>query len=125
MFDWGDPAQWGLRLIPANLGPEPPLRRHHVLRTYLLLHSEAQYAIEILWIVESFPQHIQSTSFAAIQTLGEVGKFVSPILVRAANSKKISPALVITAVDLLLGLGFFFCLKETLMAKKRTVYEEP
>ena len=76
-----------------------------------------QYAIYIFWIVETFPQHIQSTSFAAVQTLGEVGKFISPLLVRAANTNKISPALVITAVDVVLGLGFFVCLKETLVRK--------
>ena len=83
-----------------------------------------QYAIYIFFIVETFPQHIQSTSFGMVQTIGEFGKLISPFLVRLCDSIKVNPVLSIAIVDVLLGFFFILPLKETLNLRKEIPQEE-
>jgi hypothetical protein len=58
-----------------------------------------QYALIVYLQVETFPQHIQSTSIGCIELIGQMGKFVPPFLVGLAENLEISP-LTLIAISL-------------------------
>ena len=69
-------------------------------------------------MVESFPQHIQSTSFGLIEVIGKIGTIMSPIVVRIADSVGISPVLIIAVTYIGVGAVAVFFLKETMTDNK-------
>ena len=69
-------------------------------------------------MVESFPQHIQSTSFGLIEVMAKFGTILSPIVVRIADSMGISPVLIIAVTFIGVGAVAVFFLKETMAEEK-------
>lgn len=69
--------------------------------------------------VETFPQHIQSTSIGIIEFISQMGKFVAPFLVVAAQSLEISPLFVVGVSLMVFGLLPLTPLKETLHTSKK------
>ena len=83
-----------------------------------MLQQVTNYCLYANFLVESFPQHIQSTSFGLIEVIGKIGTIMSPIVVRIADSVGISPVLIIAATYIGVGAVAVFFLKETMTDNK-------
>ena len=68
----------------------------------------------MIYVIEAFPQQIQSTIIGIIEVCGKIGTTISPLLVRVTDDKGI-PALVVTGlIQLVLGVVPNLFLKESL-----------
>lgn len=72
-----------------------------------------QYAIYIYLAVETFPQHIQSTSIGIVEVIGQPAKVIAPYIVQFAESLSISPVALISIQTLCLMVIPILLLKET------------
>ena len=72
----------------------------------------------VIFVVESFPQHIQSTAYGIILTVGEFGKVLGPFLVRIADHARVSPMLFTAVISTVFGLLLLLPLQETLHQRK-------
>lgn len=81
---------------------------------YIWVNSANQYLLYIYLAVESFPQHIQSTSFGIVEVLGQISKAIAPLQISVSRELGISPIVAIGIVGTFFMLIPLFFVRETL-----------
>jgi hypothetical protein len=73
----------------------------------------------IFFVVETFPQHIQSTCFGIVEFVSQLGKFFAPFMIGLASAIGISPILLTGFISVFVGVAIIPSLKETLVKKSK------
>lgn len=73
----------------------------------------------IYLVVETFPQHIQATSFGIIEFIGQMGKLVAPYTINLSTALSISPILLTGFVSIIFQIITLLPLRETLAKPKQ------
>lgn len=73
----------------------------------------------IYLVVETFPQHIQATSFGIIEFIGQMGKLVAPYTINLSTALSISPILLTGIVSIIFQIITLLPLRETLAKPKQ------
>lgn len=73
----------------------------------------------IYLVVETFPQHIQATSFGIIEFIGQMGKLIAPYTINLSTALAISPILLTGMVSVIFQIITLLPLRETLSRPKQ------
>lgn len=73
----------------------------------------------IYLVVETFPQHIQATSFGIIEFIGQMGKLIAPYTINLSTALAISPILLTGMVSVIFQIITLLPLRETLARPKQ------
>lgn len=72
----------------------------------------------IYLVVETFPQHIQATSFGIIEFIGQMGKLIAPYSINVSTALSVSPILLTGIVSIIFQVATLLPLRETLVRPK-------